>query len=87
MKVATVYLQFAAILAVALAAGGYAGASVPGASDPQDLDKRAAKKAKNFSFKDLYSMQTKFLDSFLSPNNSIQVSSPYSRTKCPGIGL
>ncbi len=84
MKFTSFYMQFAT-LAAALAASGYAEASVLGALDPKDLDRRSSKKAKDFSFNDLYGMQTKFLDSFLSPNNSIQVILYEHRPKLQGI--
>ena len=72
MKVAAFFTQFAT-LAAAMAAAGYAGALVPGALDPMDLDRRSPKKGKNFPFNELYDMQKNFLDNFLSPNNSVQV--------------
>ena len=59
------------VLAAASLAGGYAGGSIPGTLE---LETRAIKKAKDFTFDQLYDMTLKFLDNFMSPNNSIQVS-------------
>ena len=73
MKLARL-LALPTALAPALVSGAHAGAPNHGGLTPNNLAPRASQKAKNFTFDQLYHMQRNFLDNFLYPKNSAQVS-------------